>query len=118
MNATKKTQRTDAERAAEHLEDVIYMERSGRKSFDAAITTILARLEGIADNVRRAQTRYSEQSAARTAEEIQHAILWGLANLGLDGLTREAAESDCSARIAADARKADEATATKSGEGK
>ena len=118
MNTTKKTQRTDAERAAEHLEDVIYMERSGRKSFDGAITTILARLEGISDNVRRAQTRYSEQSAARTAEEIQHAVLWGLPNLNLDGLTRTAHEADTAQRDAVDARKADEATATKSGEGR
>lgn len=36
---------------------------------------------------------------ARVASDIQHSVLWGLSNLGLDHLTERAAEADRAASV-------------------
>jgi hypothetical protein len=112
MRTTKTPPLTEAERLASRAEDRAYLADSRRGYFKEAIQTILTRLDDMATEVRRAEMRFTEQNASKTTEQIQHAILWGLANLNLDDLTRRAAEADHAVRDAADAKRAAEAAPT------
>jgi hypothetical protein len=106
--ATPVREQPEVEKASD-LRIASYREAGTRKTFDHSIETVLQGLERIADDIRRARTRYSEETAVKIAYEIQHSVLWGVANLSLDSLAREAAEADEAARDRADAQKAVEA---------
>lgn len=62
------------------------------------INTVADRLRSLSDTVRQ-QQRAPMRAYADLAAAVQHEVLWGLANLNLDGLTNAAAEADA-ARLA------------------
>lgn len=69
---------------------------------DRRLDAIAEQLNRMAAEVRQHRARLTKVPApgltdyAGIAAEVQHVVLWGLANLAVDGLTRPAAEADAS----------------------
>lgn len=85
-----------------------------RRSFSAQGDTIADRLERLAEHIRTvsgpsrtlvAGLEDRPERFAGIAAEIQHEILWSLANLNLDQLTRKAGEIEATAADIRDLRK-------------
>lgn len=77
---------------------------SAHNRFERNTAAIVARLRDIADQAERdAVVRPVTHGApphSWAAQQVQHSVLWGVANLSLDGLTNAAAEADeAAARI-------------------
>lgn len=77
---------------------------ASRSSFLGNSEEIARRLEGQAERVRRLTTQAERvdpitqfQEFSRIATEIQHELLWGIANLNMDSLTRTSAEIETTA---------------------
>ena len=64
------------------------------ETLEEGATEIIKTLRRIADAVERELQRPLSQDGAYLAEHIQHTVLWGVANMGLDTLTRKAARFD------------------------
>lgn len=76
------------------------VERMTTAMIQRRLTDITRRLRDMADEVERAQSRLNRVPApgvptyATVVSNVQHSVLWGLANLSIDGLTTLAAEAD------------------------
>lgn len=77
---------------------------SAHGRFNERTAGIAAALRNIAEAVERdgkvRDTRHGHRRHSLAASDVQHAVLWGLANLDLDGLTATAAEADAAQRDA------------------
>lgn len=79
---------------------------SAHERYQRNAAKIAADLRSIANQVERdAEVRETFHGApphSWAAQQVQHAVLWGLANLNLDGLTNAAAEADAAVVNATD----------------
>lgn len=76
--------------------------KEARTRYLADVGYIARRLRGLADDVERLgqpkqDLKTMEHLCAPAAAEIVHALVWGFANLGLDGTVRDAAAADAAA---------------------
>lgn len=104
---------TPAEEAAFNLRVTEMRVDHARRAFDEKVASIQQRLERMATDIAR-EADANHHNPAKIAERIQHELLWGLANIGLDDLTRLASDHQGLARAAATLRAAlptDETTA-------
>jgi hypothetical protein len=84
-----------------------YEQRAARiaaEQFEERIEKLALDLERLARTVRQTASR----SQLDRATYIQSAVLWGLANLGIDNLPRYGREADAGAELASGAEKAGE----------
>lgn len=97
MDATEKLPPSVEQYAAGHLRDRI-------QGVAARLRDLAERVDRFADDVSRVGGP-GRSSYANVAAEVQHEVLWGLANLSLDGLTQAAETPDLARarRLAAEA---------------
>ncbi len=64
------------------------------ETLEEGATEVVKALRRMADDVERELQRPLKPEGAHLAMHIQHVVLWGVANMGLDTLTHKAARFD------------------------